>query len=72
MKLSVSLTSEDVAVLDKQVKLAELPSRSAAVHRAIDLLRESILEQEYAEAFLEWEAAGLAEDWDITAGDGIA
>ncbi len=50
MKLSVSLPDQDVALLDKYVRSAGLPSRSAAVRHAVRLLRHPDLEQDYAAA----------------------
>ena len=41
MKLSVSLPEEDVAALDAYARAAGLPSRSAALHHAIRLLRQA-------------------------------
>lgn len=70
MKLSVSLSEEDLAVLDAYIERAGLPSRSAGVQRAIGLLRFPALEDEYAEAWTEWSADG-ADEWDTTAGDGL-
>ena len=54
MKLSISLTDEDVAVLDEFAQRSGLPSRSAAVRHAIRLLRDPELEQDYAAAWEEW------------------
>jgi Arc/MetJ-type ribon-helix-helix transcriptional regulator len=71
MKLSVSLSTEDVAVLDEFARDAGLPSRSAAVQFAIRLLRHPNLEQEYAAAWDEWESAGHQDVWDVTVMDGL-
>lgn len=71
MKLSVSLTVEDVAVLDEYARSAGLRSRSAAVQRAIRLLRLPNLEQDYAAAWDEWESSGEQGVWDGTAADGL-
>ena len=46
MKLSVSLSAEDVAVLDAYVERTGLPSRSAAVQRAVRMLRFPTLEDD--------------------------
>lgn len=72
MKLSVSLPAEDVAFLDEYVKLAGMPSRSAAVHRAVKLLRADGLEAEYAEAYEQWDASEDVELWDAVTGDGLS
>jgi hypothetical protein len=72
MKLSVSLPDDDVALLDEYARTAGLPSRSAALHRAIAMLRHPDLEQDYAAAWDEWESAGEQAAWDRSAGDGLA
>lgn len=72
MKLSVSLSDEDIAVLDAYVKKAGLPSRSAALQRAVQMLRYPDLEEDYAQAWSEWSADQHAEAWDITAADGVS
>lgn len=69
MKLSVSLSEEDVAFLDKYAEQTRTGSRSAVLHRAIDLLRASQLEGAYQAAWDEWQEEG--ELWDVTAGDGL-
>lgn len=71
MKLSVSLPDEDVAILDEFARSAGLPSRSAAVHRAVGMLRLPKLEQDYEAAWQEWEAAGDEAAWSVTS-DGAA
>jgi Arc/MetJ-type ribon-helix-helix transcriptional regulator len=72
MKLSISLPQKDVEALDRYAKSAGVPSRSAAIQRAIHLLGDSELEEAYATAWEEWEASGDAAAWDQTAGDGVA
>jgi len=71
MKLSVSLPDEDVAYLDAYARGAGLPSRSAALHRAVRLLHSSALGIEYADAWLEWEESGDAEVWETVEADGL-
>lgn len=71
MKLSVSLPADDVATLDEFVRSAGLPSRSAALQRAIQMLRLADLEQDYRAAWEEWESGGDHEAWDAAAGDGL-
>ncbi len=71
MKLSVSLPDEDVAILDEFARTAGLPSRSAALHHAVRMLRLPRLEQEYEAAWDEWETSGDHAVWDATAADGI-
>ena len=71
MKLSVSLTEDDVAVLDEYARSAGLRSRSAALQHAIRLLRHPELEEDYAAAWDEWRASGEEADWQTTVGDGL-
>ena len=71
MKLSVSLSEEDVQVLDAFVERAGLPSRSAAVQRAIRMLRNPVLEEDYGNAWAEWSTAGADAAWEDTAADGL-
>lgn len=71
MKLSVSLPEEDVATLDEFAEVAGLPSRSAAVHHAIRLLRLAEVERDYEAAWAEWETSPDYQAWDGTAADGL-
>jgi len=71
MKLSVSLPEEDVAALDAYARSVGLSSRSAALQRAIKLLRLPDLEHDYAAAWEEWAASGEQAVWDQMAGDGL-
>ncbi len=71
MKLSVSLSDEDVEVLDRYVERVGLPSRSAGVQRAIRMLRYPTLEDDYDEAWAEWASAGDEDAWEKAAGDGL-
>ncbi len=71
MKLSVSLSDEDVATLDSYVQRAGLPSRSAGLQRAVQMLRHSDLEDNYAEAWVEWSADECSAPWEGIAGDGL-
>lgn len=72
MKLSVSLSDEDVAVLDDYVKRAGLPSRSAGVQRAVQMLRYPSLEDDYAGAWAEWFADDDLGAWEEAVGDGMS
>lgn len=72
MKLSVSLPDEDVAILDEFARATGLPSRSAALHHAVGMLRLPGLERDYEAAWDEWEASGEHAAWDATAADGVA
>ena len=71
MKLSVSLSEDDVATLDEYAKAAGLRSRSAAVQRAIRLLRQQDLDEAYATAWQEWQASGEQAAWEGTVVDGL-
>lgn len=71
MKLSVSLPAEYVALLDEYARVSGLPSRSAVVQRAIRLLRQDDLDQDYAAAWDDWQASGEQAAWDTTTSDGI-
>jgi hypothetical protein len=72
MKLSVSLSDEDVALLDAYVKRAGLPSRSAGLQRAIRMLRYPALEEDYSDAWDEWSATGEDSAWEMVTADGLA
>lgn len=71
MKVSVSLPGEDVQFLDAYARDQGLDSRSAALHRAIRLLRTAQLGGTYEAAWDEWTAEGEAELWESTIGDGV-
>lgn len=71
MKLSVSLSQEDVAALDAYIQRTGLPSRSAGVQRAIRMLAHPTLEEDYALAWQEWSASGEQEAWEKATGDGL-
>ncbi|MCS0499183.1 ribbon-helix-helix domain-containing protein [Protaetiibacter mangrovi] len=67
VKVSISLPSDDLAYVDTQTLSGRYASRSAALHDAIRMLRESELADAYAEAFGEWQDDG----WESTAADGL-
>jgi Arc/MetJ-type ribon-helix-helix transcriptional regulator len=71
VKLSVSLSEEDVATLDEYARTAGLASRSAALHHAVRLLRQPALQDDYAAAWAEWESSGDRAAWEETSGDGL-
>jgi Arc/MetJ-type ribon-helix-helix transcriptional regulator len=71
MKLSVSLSDEDVATLDAYIQRAGLPSRSAGVQRAVQMLRYPDLEDSYAEAWAQWSTDESSGEWESTVGDGV-
>lgn len=72
MKLSISLSEEDVAALDRYVQAAGAPSRSAAIQQAIRMLGDPELEDAYADAWDEWQASGEAAAWEVATADGLA
>jgi len=71
MKVSVSLPDDDVEFLDRYAAAQGLGSRSAALHRAVRLLRGAELAPAYEEAFLAWDSSEEAAEWDATVGDGL-
>lgn len=71
-KLSVSLADEDVEFLDRFSREHRIGSRSAALARAVKLLRASELSPAYAAAWREWEESGEADVWESTTADGLA
>ena len=71
MKLSISLSEDEVATIDNYARAAGLSSRSAAIQQAIRLLGDPELEDAYAAAWDEWEASGDAVGWESTVGDGL-
>jgi Arc/MetJ-type ribon-helix-helix transcriptional regulator len=72
MKLSVSLTDDDVALIDEYARAAGVSSRSAVLQHAIRLLRNTRLEDDYAAAWNEWSESGEDAAWAPVAADGIA
>lgn len=72
MKLSISLPDRDVELLDDYVRMRRAKSRSAAVQRAVDLLRAVDLADDYAAAWAEWDGGGDESKWDRTTRDGLA
>ncbi|HEY8237867.1 MAG TPA: ribbon-helix-helix domain-containing protein [Candidatus Limnocylindrales bacterium] len=71
MKVSVSLPEADVEFLDRYTRQAGLESRSAALQKAVRLLRTAELSDEYAAAWEEFDTDGAAALWETTVGDGI-
>jgi putative addiction module CopG family antidote len=70
MKLSVSLSPEDVAFLDHETGSGAYESRSAAVAAGVRLLRERELVDAYRESFAEWAQSDDSELWNRTTSDG--
>ena len=71
MKVSVSLPEEDVEFLDAYARSRGIESRSAALHQAVGLLRESQLEEAYEEAWASWARSDEAGPWEAVAADGM-
>ena len=72
MKVSVSLPDDDVAFLDHYAHQEGIQSRSAALQRAVRLLRSATLSSAYEDAWNEWAASGEATLWDVTSDDGLS
>jgi Arc/MetJ-type ribon-helix-helix transcriptional regulator len=72
MKLSVSLPDEDVEYLDSYARMQGLESRSAALQKAVRLLRASELGAAYENAWTEWTESEDSEFWDAVTADGLA
>lgn len=71
MKVSVSLPEDDVRFLDDFAQEQGLDSRSAALHRAVRMLRTAELGAAYASAWEEWSETGEADAWETSVGDGL-
>ncbi len=72
MKVSVSLPAEDVEFLDRYAVSQGIGSRSAAVHKAVRLLRGSQLGPAYEDAWAEWADTSDAALWESTINDGLS
>lgn len=70
MKLSVSLPDEDVEFLTRYAERQGMSSRSAALHKAVRLLRASELGTAYEQAWEEWAESEEGALWETTSGDG--
>jgi Arc/MetJ-type ribon-helix-helix transcriptional regulator len=70
MKISMSLPEEDVTFLDAYASEKGLPSRSAALHKAVRLLKATGLSIAYEGAWAEWSEEDQ-ELWEPTATDGL-
>lgn len=71
MKLSVSLPEEDIAFLDTYVKDQGAGSRSAALHKAVGLLRTAQLAGAYEDAWASWGSSDDSDTWDAALADGL-
>jgi Arc/MetJ-type ribon-helix-helix transcriptional regulator len=72
VRFSVTLPDEDVAFLDAYAHAKGLRSRSAALQRAVSLLRAAELGVAYEQAWADWDDRDEAALWERTAGDGLA
>ncbi|MDN5725206.1 MAG: hypothetical protein L0G99_04640 [Propionibacteriales bacterium] len=48
-----------------------MPSRSAALHHAVRMLRLPKLGEDYESAWQEWEASGDEATWSVATTDGL-
>lgn len=71
MKVSVSLPGDDVEFLDEYAREQGLESRSAALHRAVRLLRTTELGGAYEAAWRDWAEDGEADVWETATNDGL-
>ena len=71
MKLSISLPDEDVEFLDRYAASHAIGSRSAAVHKAVRLLRAAQLGAAYEDAWTAWTESPDAELWETAISDGL-
>lgn len=71
MKVSVSLPDEDVRYLDTYAHVQGLDSRSAALRKAVRLLRASELGAAYEDAWSDWADSDDVELWDSVTSDGL-
>ena len=71
MKVSVSLPDEDLEFLDRYAASQGIRSRSAALHRAVRLLRATELGPAYEQAWAEWAGDDASDAWESTPDDGI-
>jgi Arc/MetJ-type ribon-helix-helix transcriptional regulator len=67
MKLSISLTDEDVALIDQIAASGGFASRSAVVQHALSRLRAQGLQGDYAEAWDDFTDGGDAHRWESAA-----
>ena len=71
MKVSVSLPEEDVEFLDSYAREQSMASRSAAVHKAVGLLRTAQLASAYEDAWESWTDSEDATAWEAVTADGL-
>lgn len=68
----MSLPDADVEYLDAYAQTQGLHSRSAAMQKAVRLLRASELGAAYEDAWTDWVQGEDAELWDAATADGLA
>jgi len=66
MKFSGNIPAEDLEYLDQQVLAGKYKSRSAALAKAVRMLRDADMHDAYAEAF-----ADIDPIWDVATADGL-
>jgi len=71
VKVSTTISAQDLAFLERYANLHGLPTRAAGFHAAISALRERELAAQYALADEEWYLSGEAAAWECVSGDGI-
>jgi len=71
VKISVSLPTQDIQFLDAYIATHRVESRSAALHRAVRLLKATELSNAYENAWDEWASSGEAETWEPSVADGL-
>jgi len=69
--MSVSLPDDDVEFLDSYAREQGIGSRSAALRKAVGLLRAARLADAYEDAWASWTASGEAQAWENTTADGL-
>ena len=67
----MSLPEDDVEFLDSYAHAQGIWSRSAALHKAVGLLKASQLGEAYEEAWASWASSDDAEAWEAAAADGL-
>ena len=71
MKVSVSLPRDDADDLDRYARDQGIGSRTAAMHKAVRLLRAAEPGTDYESARDEWADSEDAGAWERTSGDGL-
>lgn len=71
MKVSISVPDDDIEFLDRYADERGLTSRSAAVQKAIRLLRASELGAAYEDAWAEWVDSDDDALWALSVDDGV-